>query len=407
MSVELHETSLAKRRLILRDTLAILSLLLATIVLFAITLFLFRSFSAHRDDLAQRWSTRGMHDLETGKPGEAIVALRTALTYAPGTRAYELLLAQALGEAGRTEESYQYFMGLWETEPGNGRINLQLARLAAKRNDRLAATNFYRASIYGTWEGDGVERRTEVRLELARYLIAGHDLEGARTELLIAGGNAPDNFDRDVTLAELLQQVDDPSDARTYLRKAIADRPNDPAALEAAGRLAYQTGDYESARRLLERAQAGQATAHQSMPPNPDDVIIRKNAARILEMMPLPSQPARERVAHILAAKAVARKRLEACSSHFASASGLPPAFQSLNARWAGVDGTSNAAALLRDTERQEAALQLAYDTELQTEKLCGPATGDDALLLRLATTSHNNATAAASGSGQPGTPHD
>jgi hypothetical protein len=31
--------------------------------------------------------------------------------------------------------------------------------------------------------------------------------------------------------------------------------------------------------------------------------------------------------------------------------------------------------------------MQLVYDTEVQTNQLCGPATGDDALLLRLATT--------------------
>jgi predicted Zn-dependent protease len=154
MVTEIDESTTAKRRLILRDALAILSLTLVTVALFAVTLLLFRSFTAHRVELAQRWSTRGRQALQAGRPAEAIVALRTALSYAPGTRAYELLLAEALGEAGRTEESYQYFMGLWESEPGNGRINLELARLAAKRNERQAAVNFYRAAIYGTWEGD-------------------------------------------------------------------------------------------------------------------------------------------------------------------------------------------------------------------------------------------------------------
>ena len=63
-------------------------------------------------------------------------------------------------------------MNLWVTQPGDGFINLELARLSAKKKDPQNAIKYYRASIYGTWEGDGVVRRREVRLELARYLIA-------------------------------------------------------------------------------------------------------------------------------------------------------------------------------------------------------------------------------------------
>jgi Tfp pilus assembly protein PilF len=224
MTTETEDLTIAKRRLILRDSLSILSLLLGTAVLFAATLFLFRSFTAHRAVLAQRWSDRGRAALQGSRPEDAIADLRTALSYAPGTRAYELLLAEALGEAGHSDESFNYFLSLWDAEPGNGFVNLELARLAAKRNDRRAAVNYYRAAIYGTWEGDGVERRAGVRLELARYLIATGDLPAARMELLIAGGNAPDNYDRDVALAGLLQQAQDPGDAQTFSQKAIAIR---------------------------------------------------------------------------------------------------------------------------------------------------------------------------------------
>src|ERR1700753_816441 len=119
--------SSAKRRLILRDSLTFLSLVLITAVLFAVTLFLFRTFMSHREELAERWSIRGRAALSSDQPEQAIVALRTALSYAPGNRSYELLLAQALGDAGHTEEAYNYFLGLWETQPGDGFINLRLA----------------------------------------------------------------------------------------------------------------------------------------------------------------------------------------------------------------------------------------------------------------------------------------
>ena len=121
MLTDFEKGSIAKRKLILRDSLAIFSLFFATVLLFAITLFLFRSFTAHRAGLAQLWSDRGREALQAGKPADAIVDLRTALTYSPGTRAYEFLLAQALGEAGHTDESLPSTSPTFGSpEPGNG-----------------------------------------------------------------------------------------------------------------------------------------------------------------------------------------------------------------------------------------------------------------------------------------------
>jgi hypothetical protein len=237
---QIDPSSIAIRRLILRDSLALFSLATVTVVLFAITLLLFRSFTSHRAALAQNWSDRGRQALLGHHPTEAIADLRTALIYAPGTRAYDLLLAQALGDAGQTDESYNRFADLWTAEPGNGEVNLALARLAAqraaidsfdlkdklRRQDQQAAIDFYRAAINGTWQGDGAARRPEVRLELARYLISINDLASARMELLIAGGNSPNDPALDASIANLLQQADDPADASTYSQRAA--NPNAP-----------------------------------------------------------------------------------------------------------------------------------------------------------------------------------
>lgn len=234
---KIDPSSIAMRRLILRDSLAILSLALVTVVLFVVTLILFRSYTTQRADLAESWSGQGRQALLDHRPAQAIADLRTALSYAPGTRAYELLLAQALGDAGQTDESYNRFTEIWAAEPGNGEVNLALARLAAQRaaldskekprqQDRQAAIDFYRAAINGTWQGDGAIRRPEVRLELARYLISIDDLASARMELLIAGGNSPNDPALDTTIAGLLQQADDPADASTYSQRAT--NPNAP-----------------------------------------------------------------------------------------------------------------------------------------------------------------------------------
>jgi tetratricopeptide (TPR) repeat protein len=386
MTVQTEEYSSMKRRLILRDSLTLLSLVLVTVVLFLITLFLFRSFVSHRQELAQRWSARGQASLNAGHPDQAIVALRTALSYAPGQRNYELLLAQALGDAGHTEESYNYFLGLWETEPGNGLINVSLARLAAKKNDAQAAIRYYRASIYGTWEGDGTIRRREVRLELSRYLLSRHDLSSARTELLIAGGNAPDDTALALTLAPLLEQANAPRDALNYYQKALAQDPKNETALEAAGRLEYESGHFDEAHRLMEQTIHEQENAASNQEPiTAGDKDILNNSERILALAPLKKLPNNERVARILKARDLVKKRFDACSAQVSTASGLPSPLQSLRTRWTSKEATLDRAALLNDPTEQDATMLLVFDTETQTATICGAPTGDDALLLLLA----------------------
>ena len=388
MTVETEEFSSMKRKLILRDSLTFLSLLLVTVVLFLITLFLFRSFVSHRQELAQRWSARGQVSLNAGHPDQAIVALRTALSYAPGRRDYELLLAQALGDAGHTDESYNYYLSLWETQPGDGLINLKLARLAAKKNDTQTAINYYRASIYGTWEGDGTVRRREVRLELSKYLLARHDLASARTELLIAGGNAPDDTAIALTLAPLLEQANVPRDALTYYQKVLTQDPKNQTALEAAARLEYDSGHFEDADRMMEQAIREHKSDDSNQEPiTPGDKEMLDNASRILAIAPLKKLPNDERVARILKARDLAKKRLDACNTTLSIASGLPSPLQDLRAKWTSKEATLNRTVLLNDPTEQDATMLLIFDTESQTAKICGAPTGDDALLLLLART--------------------
>jgi tetratricopeptide (TPR) repeat protein len=386
MTVETDEYSGVRRRLIFRDTLTFFGLVLVTIVLFAITLFLFRSFMAHREELAERWSERGRVALNAGRPEEAIVALRTALSYAPDERSYELLLAQALGDAGHVDESYNYFLGLWETQPGDGFIDLRLARLAAKKNDVQTAVNYYRASIYGTWEGDGTLRRREVRLELARYLMAHHEASAARTELLIAGGNDPDDVPVTLVLANMLEQTGSPKDALNYYQKVLTQQPTNETALLAAGRLAYEDGDFEEAHRLLERAvreDGADGTNRGEVPANVKTML--DESSRIVSLMPSKRLSPKERVERILRAREMAKKRFDSCNSQVSAASGLSSPLQNLGARWTSKESSINGAALLKDSAEQDATVQLIFDTELQASQICGAPAGDDALLLLLA----------------------
>jgi Tfp pilus assembly protein PilF len=384
MTIEINDISTIRRRLILRDVLTFVSLLVVTIVLFGMTLFLFRSFTTHRAELARRWSERGRNALSAEHPDQAIVALRTALSYAPDERSYELMLAQALGEAGHLDESYNYFLGLWETTPGDGFINLCLARLAAKKNTTQDAIDYYRASIYGTWEGDGIERRRDVRLELARYLLAHGETSSARAELLIAGGNNPGNLDLALTLAELLEKTGDFQNAYNYYEKVLVQEPKNQTALTAAGRLEYKAGRFEEAYRLLEEASREQEP---TTPISRDVSTMLEDSAKILAMSPSKKLPPVERVARILKARDTAKKRFDSCSARVATPNGLPRPLQNLNSRWMEKEASAGRTALSKNVSGQNLNVKLIFDTELQTSRICGAPTGDDALLLLLAQT--------------------
>jgi len=398
MSTIANQLKTSKRQLVIHDSIAFLVLLAATGLLFAVTLFLFRSFSAHRAEIAREAGEDGRLALAQGRPGEAIADLRTALSYAPYERSYELLLAQALGEDGRLEEAINYFLNLWESQPGDGFINLQLARLERKRNElqkndrqRIgpqAAINYYRASIFGSWNGDGVIHRRDVRLELANYLIEQKQFALAQTELLIASTNAPQLPGLHVTLGDTLLRANDPGDAMKEYQKAILEDPSDAIAYEKAGRLAYKAGDYAHAREWLEKALRESAGAvNNAAEPEGDTTTLLKNAERLLLLQPDLAPNRTARVDRILDDRAIAKRRFEACVKQTASPD---TSLDTLTARWAASSGDSTRAALLRDDSNQDLVRSLIDDTETTTARLCGAPQGDDALLLLLAQHSRN-----------------
>ena len=378
---EQQTAALTKRGLLFRDSLTFLSLTLVTVTLFTFTLFLFHSFSTHRTELGQRWSDRGRTALAQGKPQQAISSLRTALSYAPGERPYELLLAQALAQAGHTDEAFNYYSSLWETEPGSGFINLQLARIAVAKKDQPQAINFYHAALYGTWEGDGVARRRDIRLELARYLLLHKDTAAARAELLVAQGNANDDPALDLELGALFEQAGDRTDALdAYLKSSEAD-PRNPAPLAAAGRLAYSMGQFATARRLLERAVHREGAPGQHPPTDEADLPqLLSNAERILALFPAPSLSSEQRATPLLALRDLIDKRIDSCAA--ASTSRSSPQLQELTTRWRAAMKEVTRTSLRHSQPLQDDLLRSLLEAEKQLNELCGPAKGDDALLL-------------------------
>lgn len=418
---------LAKRRLVLQDTLALLGIFASTCVLAVLTYLIFKSYSQHQQDAAARWKRRGEAALLKHNANAAVFDLRTALGYAREDRTTEMELASALAEAGRLQEATAYFNTLWDKEPGNGNINLQLARLAVRQQQTASAIEHYHAAIYGVWEGDGAIRRRQVRLELARYLISQARFGEARDELLIAAGN--DTTTRSLLeVAGLLAEAHAPNDALHLYREVASRRPIVTEAVEGAGQMAFSMGHYRTANLYLDRAVTVAGSGAQPLVNRPLTERNLQIARAVLAAYPSPQLPERERLRRVIRAYETARVRFASCSSRLPDRAGNAAGAQSAEARGsnpssngAGANpaskGTETGAAqtggtvnpaeiaalatrwqqtrprlriadLEKNPELEPAAMQLVYDTEQITARACGPPTGLDAILLRIAAAS-------------------
>ncbi len=368
------------RRLLIRDGLTFLSLTLVSVILGGVTTFLFRSFAAHRADLAVTWAERGRSALDHADAAQAVIAYRTSLTYRPDDRDNQLALAQALAASGHTNEAENYFLTLWDSAPGDGLINLQLARLERSRGDASAAINYYRAAVFGTWEGDAPVRRRDIRLELSRYQIERGEMRAARAELLIAAGNNADALTQ-LNIGEALEQANDPNDAMTAYRSAMQGGQEGEVADAKAGELCYRMGNYACAAELLDKALHYKGwTAEQVARMSG----LQGNAITLQQLSFDREIPQPVRTMHLLEDVHRAQARLKACLGE----SSVPPTaegvatLQPLQARWRELDSARNRKALRFDDDLQQQYGTLLNNTEDAVTGVCGVPQGDDALIV-------------------------
>ncbi len=422
----------ARQRLYLRDAGAMGTLLLLAVGLSFMTYGLFHSFNAHRHMLETRWRARGEAALAAGKPVVALDDLHSALAYAPDDRGLQIELATALAATGRTQEAQVYFSTLLETAPGNGPINLQLARLAIRQGNSQAAIEHYQAAIEGTWNGDAFTRRRDIRLELAHYLLAQKRNGEARDLLLVVSSNSPADYKLQLTLGDLLQASGDSAAAFEVYRRAAGHKATRLEALVGQAGAAEGIGRYGPAKQLLLQAEGEGAFGKATESLRAEVRARLENLQAILAIYPSESLSADERAQRIAHLVGVAQARLGSCpaaalpapapaangrstapladlAAHLAelnplahrdeapgqagaaAASPEPAAgdpFPALVARWAQLPANP---ALERQMEHDPAlaqsTLELVYETVRATAGPCGALHGDDALLATIAAT--------------------
>src|SRR5271166_332619 len=367
---------LARYRFYLRQRPAMLVVLSVLMVLFFLAVSgLSRAYHAQRESVGNRWFMRGVADLNARRYEAAITEFRAALLYSRDDYFYQLNLAEALIGLKHTGEASAYLLNLWDREPENGVVNLELARIASQQGRTDDAIRYYHNAVYAAWPPDQQNKRRDARLELIELLLRIKAAGEAQAELMALAANEDDQPAQQEVIGNLFVRAGDYEHALAAYRIALrADRHN-ATALAGAGYAAFQLGQYPLAERYLQGAVVG----------NPNDTQSG-NRLEITEMV-LNMDPFRrqisvaERDRLVVEAFTIAGQRLKTCvlPKNNNSPPGSPG---SQSDEWAALKPRVSAAQLRRDPDLAEKAMDLVFRIERQTSMVCGTPSGTNLALL-------------------------
>jgi predicted Zn-dependent protease len=359
----------------------LLSSVLVLVILFIATTFSVRAYRAKERDLAQQWYASGERELTAGHAEAALEDFRSALVYSHNDPLIEFQLAHALVAAGHLHEARAYLLGLWESEPGNGTVDLELARLAAQLGSVPEAVQHYHDALYGQWDENPAEHRRIAGLELAEFLLRVGQKAQAQAELIALTAGLPNDPALETQVGALLLKTGEYEHAAPLFRQALRLRPDYMPALEGAGEASFEMRNYPDARRYLARAKRLGALSPQSQ-------SILETTTLIQESDPLaPRLSGQERASRALLAFNQSMERLSKC----AAARGVSfdndqqqSDLQKVHARALALQPKVRERNLARDSDLLLKATDMAFEIENVTERACGEPQGLDLALLLL-----------------------
>ncbi len=366
-----------------RETLVIVSIVLL-VVFFAITGFVVKRYHATQKALGGHWYQRGEAALKANQPLKAVDAFHTALVYSRDNSTYQMRLAEALVRSDHLSEAQVYLQTLWIREPGNGTVNLELGRLAARQSDVPEALRYYHNAIFGVWDSSPLVHRRETRLELCQFLLANNEPTQAESELIALGTELPANPALHAQVGKMFLQVRDYHRALQQFQAALKLKPKIPGAWAGAGEASFELGNYSQAYRYLQKA----------VSQNPKDL----NSAQQLELskLILSLDPfvrrisQKERSRRTVAAFNQARLRVRQCAQsrglNLQEKQAASP-LQSLYAKASKMKGSVNERSLRRNPDMTNKVMDLVFQMERQAEQTCGTPPDPDRALLMIART--------------------
>src|ERR1700722_4469303 len=381
MVESLEKTPSATQRMDLRSYIRQPPVMLALLAVLGVILFLAvaglsRAYHAQRSALGNRWFSRGVVDLNAGRFDRAVTEFRAALLYSRDNYDYQLNLAEALIGDKRTSEASSYLVNLWDRQPVDGGVNLELARVAAQGGQTEQAQRFYHNAIYAVWPGNQEVKRRNTRFELIEYLLSINAKAKAQSELIALEENLGEDPALQERVGDLFLRAEDYEHALAAYRLCMKSDRHNVAALAGAGWAAFQLARYPLAERYLQAAVAA----------NPGDTQSAERLMTtelLLHMDPFRRQISEEERASIVVdAFAVAGRRLSSCATPKAAAASAASE-PSLADNWAKMKLQISEQQLRQNPDLLEKAMDLVFEIERQTSATCGTPSGAD-LALRL-----------------------
>ncbi|HWA95628.1 MAG TPA: hypothetical protein VG844_13585 [Terracidiphilus sp.] len=347
------------------------------IVFFTFVTGLSRIYSAQQQSLAVRWSERGTANLQAHNYQPAVDELRAALRYSRDNQAYQLSLAEALIGLDRTSEAEAYLVNLWEEQPENGRVNLDLARVAVQEGQTTRALRYYHNAIYANWpEDDQAAQIRDARIELIEYLLRIKATAQAQSELVSLQVYLGDDTTYQKLLGDLFTRTGDYEHALSAYRLSLSAKPHDAVVLAGAGNAAFQLGRYEQAAHYLrENLALDSSNTNSQNQLHLSELVLRMDPFR-------PQIPAAERDKAVVNAFQIAGNRLTACPVAASYSSSKDPK-KDLAHEWADLKREVTATGLRRNPDLATTTMDLVFSIERQANIWCGsPSDTDRALLL-------------------------
>ena len=203
---------------------------------------------------ADAWYAIGQRALADGHPAVAADAYRRALVRVRDDKRYGIGLARASFLDHDTDAAWNALASLREATPEDADLNVELARLAAARDDVPTATRLYHNALYAPWPADSGATRRQVRIELITFLLAHDRASSAQAELLALTADLPDTAADHLQVAALFAAAGDHPHALEHYQRSVRLAPDNADALAGVGREAFQLGQYALARDMLRRA---------------------------------------------------------------------------------------------------------------------------------------------------------
>ena len=364
-----------------RPPIILTALLVVAVLAFLGVNRLVNRFHEQEKALARHLYERGLKAQSAGNSEGALGDFRAALTYSHDNFQYQLSLARALRDTGRTAEAESYLISLWERTPQEGPVNLALGRLFAREQLFDKAIQYYHNAVYGLWASDPEIRRRDTEFELIEFLLQHQAYPQAQAELISVSSVLPRDSSLRLRVADLFVRAQDDEHALAQYQEILQTDPGNAAALYGAGRVAFRLGHHRMAQGYLQ-------SAVRADPQNVQAQQLLGTDTQVLQADPFARQISdTERLQRMRSAFLVAGERLDNCASSkgidlnpTSPASGLP----SLKSQWLEMKPKLEKLRPAGKGEMLDAVMDLVYEIEGQTQQTCANPEGPDQILLLL-----------------------